>query len=664
MISDCVAALLACSAPSTYTDVFPIECSYYHATGGASMSKQFSQQDIPLPSTFAFRSKAPCRVEHPSQIGLGPNYTDVGCPYFHDCHATSALTMVRRAYGRHIAVSLAEPSSNIVVRSENLFNRDERHRLTLRKHFYEVRAGSEKQQFLLSGGIIDGVCECLRYMKKRDDRFPLDLETIDRVSLALHELVYSDKKRPQEVWHDIEEFRTAVVSALTGLKLPFASNNMVQTHLEWHASSPLGCLSIGNNVRFAKYLGFVDLRTHSPVSPVALALLVPPRDIRHDRDATLVTGQYGRLFGAHSFRSTVYSMHDPKSGGAHCAQACLMMVSSMLADRGVKIHGSYDLTFFSEKDVPYSHLADEQKQAALTDTGISRIFRVRGLTHGEMVSILNRDESNASADGVFLEFDNEENWTNRRLAKRLVDAYISARCPAILLVHGGRWWGTSQEGGHAVVVVGVRRGVTDQPRHGRQYTHEVTELILHDPGHAPFLIRPMDECLDASFALGSITNKTKCGGFSFVFAIDVNVRRHALNCVDALFKHDLLGWSRYVAVPPEAESELSTSIRGKMGASHETDYDIRLVHRDDVPRTYCCASYNLHTARRKSRPDEYGTVDEKLRPFRIVYDRVRKLKRGWYWCIAGYNRKDLEVMWLFSAEGVDDAEWDCCIDLR
>ena len=44
------------------------------------------------------------------------------------------------AYGDLLCVTLAEPSSNIVSRSESLYNRAEHTRLSWRKHFYELDA--------------------------------------------------------------------------------------------------------------------------------------------------------------------------------------------------------------------------------------------------------------------------------------------------------------------------------------------------------------------------------------------------------------------------------------------------------------------------------------------------------------------------------------------
>jgi hypothetical protein len=323
---------------------------------------RFIQEDIPLPHTFAFRRLAPCRVEHPSQQVPGYADPDRSCPYFRDCFATSALEMLRRAYGRHIRVTLAEPSSSIVVRSENLFNRDDSHRLTLRKHFYEEERGAKDTRCVLTKGSVDGLVAKLEHSRNRGGTFPPRGFNLDKLRLLLEGLIDETKPhRPSVDWKSPGEFKSAIVSALRG-SVPEETLDKLIRILHSFVSSPLNCRPIGRETEFAKYLGFVDLRTHSPLSPVALALLVPPRHLRHDPKVNVVVGNYGYVFGAHGFTSTVYSMHDPQAGGAHCAQACLIMVLGMLCDRGAKIAGSYDLTFFAEASSRASKLLNDKSQ--------------------------------------------------------------------------------------------------------------------------------------------------------------------------------------------------------------------------------------------------------------------------------------------------------------
>jgi hypothetical protein len=87
--------------------------------------------------TFSF-GRRPCRYEVPL---LSPEAAErIPCPYRKYCEATarylSPLT-TNRVYGPRVKVGLAEPSSSIVVRSEHQYHREERRRLSLRKHLYE-----------------------------------------------------------------------------------------------------------------------------------------------------------------------------------------------------------------------------------------------------------------------------------------------------------------------------------------------------------------------------------------------------------------------------------------------------------------------------------------------------------------------------------------------
>jgi hypothetical protein len=56
-------------------------------------------------------------------------------------------------YGQNIRCTLTEPSSSIVPRSEHQFSKDERVRLSLRKHFHEVLSDSPSEHPFACGGL-------------------------------------------------------------------------------------------------------------------------------------------------------------------------------------------------------------------------------------------------------------------------------------------------------------------------------------------------------------------------------------------------------------------------------------------------------------------------------------------------------------------------------
>src|SRR5262249_35083668 len=65
------------------------------------------------------------------------------CPYKEGFCKESAVSLSRLkwVYGRHIKVTLSEPTSSIVARSEHQYNKREYLRLSLRKHLYKVAGG-------------------------------------------------------------------------------------------------------------------------------------------------------------------------------------------------------------------------------------------------------------------------------------------------------------------------------------------------------------------------------------------------------------------------------------------------------------------------------------------------------------------------------------------
>jgi hypothetical protein len=97
-----------------------------------------------------------------------------------------------------------------------------------------------------------------------------------------------------------------------------------------------------------EYIGFIDIRPEHIETPIAMALLAPPVHMRLAGRTTIMVGDYGPYFGAHSFPCTVYCMHDPKEGGTVCAHACIMMVLGMMLDRGASLDGPFALHYLAQ----------------------------------------------------------------------------------------------------------------------------------------------------------------------------------------------------------------------------------------------------------------------------------------------------------------------------
>ena len=411
------------------------------------------------------------------------------------------LDAIYEAYSEKIAVTLTESSSNIVVRSENQFHGEQRHRMSLRKHLYELHASSSTD--LPIGPFTN---EHVRGFAEKLKRSPRLAKYSGNVLGATNRAIPSSSIEDND--HDmvssvIED--AAKMFAFVGLD----SNDFTIVVEEFikHIRTPFDCQGLESK-KLAKYLGFVDLRTNSPRSPIALALLVPPRDLRHDQDATIIQGLYGRLFGGHTFPCSPFSMHDPTTGGAYCAQACLIMVLTILADRGARIVGSFDLTIAA--------LFPEAPEHPTKSS--NRVFPVKGLRFDQMQNVLNSEICGSSS--MYREFSFD--LSGRRALSRLIDAYVSARCPVILGVHTSVWNRQQNGAAHTLVVVGFRRN--------RFSPREITELIIHDPSTAPYIVRPIDECVLAATPLYGWR-------IPVIFSADQSIEIHAATCLDFIYKH-------------------------------------------------------------------------------------------------------------------------------
>jgi len=95
----------------------------------------------PLTETSAHDWTRPCRRERSMLTGTLPNCPR---PFEDNCQTIAGLPLFMRleaVYGQWIRATHVETSSCIVVRSEHLFSQVDRHRFSIRKHFYELKPG-------------------------------------------------------------------------------------------------------------------------------------------------------------------------------------------------------------------------------------------------------------------------------------------------------------------------------------------------------------------------------------------------------------------------------------------------------------------------------------------------------------------------------------------
>jgi hypothetical protein len=370
-------------------------------------------------------------------------------------------------------------------------------------------------------------------------------------------------------------------------------------------ATALICEPISPSDRFGEYLGFLELRPVHTRSPVAMGLLAPPQGLRHDAGVFLILANYGTLFGGPSFPCTVYSTHDKVTGGAHCAQACLIMALGTLADRGARIYGTYTLTYLAKS--PFAERIPEISSECLAGQG-GMSFVAKGLFPKEMKSALLDCGVSAKIFDSPINPNLESEYAE--LGFRIIEAYVLARFPVILLVDSGPWWPWEKSGrgiGHAVTVIGIRQG----------RTRKDSALIVHDPGFIPFYERPFDECVAASRALA--------GGkaFSCILVADCEIKHHAQDCVARI-------------IESEDSSTFSAFLHGY--ASYGSSYQIRLLHSDDLPVfLFGKDIYPPNAAVRGQRKE-------------LVKWLEAKITRSRYWCVSGLVYGKPRIAWLVDAQ--------------
>jgi hypothetical protein len=556
---------------------------------------------------------------------------------------------------------LTEESSSIVVRSEHLYNKDDRHRLCLRKHVYELD-GKANTRFLLTRGVIQAVQD---HLQSRVDQKESDLTQDHLLEIAdLLKRLVAEGGEGSTVEEAVLDSLREKLSAI-GLSQPVCTR--IGKIVRQHARTPLACYPIGEDDILSRYLGFVDIRTNSTLAPLALGLLVPPRELRRDPEITIVTGEYGRIFGAHGFTSTVYSMHDPKSGGAHCAQACIIMALATLADRGANVLGSYDVTYLGKEG---ASRVDFSPSCLQNQPGCDKTIVIDGLTQEEMVRVLEHPACRVRVDRVEL----PRSRTHYRMCKRLIEAYVTARYPVIMNVDTGEWYGRDKPLGHAVMIVGIRKSQQGMRASQRSREREpsvassldeLTELIVHDPGYQPFLKRPVHECLEAARVFGR-TPEERDGGnaYHLLFVTDRKIERRASECLKLIEEQDRDRWEIYIGVPHRTMGDWLWR------KSARADYRITLLRLNDLVKTYAHPSYNITWLNRKFREDtdrkesdRWMSPQERAR-FEFLSNAARRLPRGWYWSVAGYQGKELEVLWLFNTTPRGSDRWDYRVDFK
>ena len=548
------------------------------------------------------------------------------CPHRRYCQG-AAVSLQRLAqpqvYGP-VQVTLTEPSSSIVVRSEHQYNKQARQRLSLRKHFYELSPGSPAtSQTLHSFRVTEGAHLALEELGR--DLPSEEKENHKAVLTAIRSLEGKEFK-------NLSDYRAAARNATLENGMDEEELDGYSPFIDLAVSSAFRCQQISPGDSYGEYLGFVDLRRYSVQSPLAMGLLVPPKRYRINPGASVIVGNYGPFFGAWPFACSPYVMHDPETGGSTCAEACLIMAMTFLSDRKALIKGSHTLTYLAKKD---SAECRERPEAGAECLWAEKTYPPEGsfpvdagLDPQECASILQK-ESHLRVSAYLFCGKHRSDEAYDRLISRVIQCYIHVRFPVIFFVDTEKWWGeVKPESGHAVVVVGTRRtgpGPDD------------ISFIVHDPGDVPFMERTQEECLAAGYRFYSDT-ATRTWDYPVIqaiFAADHKVTRHFLECIHELEEHG--------ATRLGAHDALWNLVQDKK------DYRIFLLDRDVIPEVVLPTESILSGTG--------ASAGERSRMLAILSGNQRETSRSGelfpparYWCIAFYEGKTLVSLWLFGAE--------------
>lgn len=398
---------------------------------------------ITPPKNYTFSHQAlPCRFEPP--LIQRTKADKLTCPYLKNGYCKRIIDSsdlqqrLVRAYSERIKSTLAEPSTSVVVRSEQQFHGMDRQRFAQRRHLYEVVKNGTPRDISRFG------IDCTEL--NQNDRLGEYLGFIDlrqhynTAPLALGFLV-----EPSHMREDPNTFViTGKYAALFGGPPAFRSTvYSMQDHEDEEAGRPA---TIG-----AKCAQMCAIMTLGMLS---------------DRKAE-IKGSYTLTYMAWLLKQAGASKKaDNKSG---------RMATDVLKRRYKKAADRVDMR---ANPAPLAH------------------FHAEGLYPYQLRDVLKVCNASSAWYEIDCEPSPHENvcHVSDRLVTRLIEAYVYARYPVILAVDSLKWqrkepFPEEQERlGHAATVVGIRR----EPEQ-----NEPRSFIVHDPGDMPFRERTVPSCLCA-----------------------------------------------------------------------------------------------------------------------------------------------------------------------
>ena len=448
--------------------------------------------------------------------------------------------------------------------------------------------------------------------------------------------------------------RPDLYETLKGFGVPSLSAADIADHANKSIYSQYACHPISGDSEFNRYLGFIELRMHSVQAPIALAVLAVPRQLRHAQNVTVMTGTYGPIFGGPGFSSTVYSMQD--QGGGKCAQGCAIMVLGMLSDRGASVLGSLSVTYLASDPHDIRRVHSDSKSQVRSPKGClkkknhQKVMSVEGLNFNELNRLFQSSECGTTVSGYRFE-SNEQ-----RLAIRVVESYVTARMPPIILVQDRAWEksddisvaedklldGDSDFVGHAVVVVGFRKFKKDKKSQLSGSPTLPDSLIVHDPGYSPYFERSSRHVFGAGLGFEHRAGQEHRNKFHAIFAAPKTIKTHLLNCLGELLQSedgsDVANWEWFVAEAPNA-NDLT-----QQAASDQRDFQFSHIHKEDVGELLFSDTQSRDAAHERAEKDDWRQA-------------VDKIQGSWCWVVRCFENKCLRIAWIFEANVDIKNQW-------
>jgi len=287
---------------------------------------------------------------------------------------------------------------------------------------------------------------------------------------------------------------------------------------------------------YKEYVGFMSVRItddrDNPPSPIAEAILRPPRRMRFPPYHVTCLGYYSSYIGVLPFEGSPYTMHDPRLG-ALCAQGSIFLSLLMMVPFGARVLGPATITaLISPKP---------RKKTVLNSKGRRELnineFIIRGFKVSEMVKFLRSELSDTSSvisencgidkpgyseqftniSAIHESFDMSNTEHREEFTKSMI-SYLHQRFPIVLPIKWNKLYPNDKldhDPGHAIVVIGYRKIETG------------TYFVYHDGRKGAYQERDSHDLIES--AVGHEEESSK---FGFIVPVPKGIRIRSELCTE------------------------------------------------------------------------------------------------------------------------------------